>query len=211
MIRVASEDRQGAVDLFAEHDACEFVRQRHGAEGEALGGAFARILGPAVCRTDGEDDELPAFVALAAQPFREGLGGHLLAALVEQDEHRCGSTALVLGRLPESIFGSEDRCIGAGLAAPRFTTAGQQRRDAVEIAAGEDVEGIAGPSADGGNPELHGFSVGAASSWRSAVGEQRVPAVNGAEPRSRLSANAPDILIEASPVGAGSNLYGAMV
>jgi hypothetical protein len=151
MIRVSGEDGEGAVDLFAEDDAGEFVGEGHGAEGEERCGALAGILGPAVGGTDGEDDELTALVALAAEPFGEGFRGHLLTALVEEDEHRGGTGALVLDGFPEEIFGAEEGRFDGGFAAAR-----EEWGDAVEVEAGQFVEGVTGARADGGDPELHG-------------------------------------------------------
>jgi len=151
MIRVAGEDGEGTVDLFAEYDAGEFVGEGHGAEGKPLRGAFAGVFRPAVGGTDGEDDELAALVALAAEPLGEGFRGHLLAALVEEDEHWCGAGAFALDGFPESVFGAKDRRVESG-----FGAAGEQRCDAIEVETGQVLEGVARACTDGGDPELHG-------------------------------------------------------
>jgi len=167
MIRVAAEDGKGAVDLFAEDDAGELVGQSHGAEGEMLGGAAARGGGPAVSGADGEDEELAALVALAAEPLGQGCRGELTAALVEERQERSGTGALALDGVPESVFGAEEGSFQAG-----FAGAGQERRDAVEVETGEGVEGVAGTGADSSDPELHGTSVGPLQWFTQSLGKR---------------------------------------
>src|ERR1700728_3311462 len=96
MIRMASEDGEGAIDLFGEDDTGQVVSHGHGAEREELRGTLPGFIGPAVGGTDGEDDELPALVALAAEPLGEFCGGHLFAPFVEEDDERRGAGALAV-------------------------------------------------------------------------------------------------------------------
>ena len=152
MIRVTRQNRERAIDLLGEDDAGKFVRHGHGAERKELRGAFAGVFGSAVSGTDGEDDELAAFVALAAQPPREGLRCHLLTALVEEDEHGGGAGALVFDCVPQRVFGAEERRVDAGFA-------GKQRSDAIEVHARQLVESLARTRTDGGNSDLHGISL----------------------------------------------------
>ena len=193
MIRVTSEDGESAVDLLGENDAGKFVRHGHGTEREELRGAFAGVIGPAVGWADGEDDELAAFVALAPEPPGEGLRCHLLTALVEEDEHGGGASALVFDCLPESLFGAETWRVDAGLAR-------KKRPDAIEVHVRQLVESLARTRSDGGNSDLHALS----------VREVRFRHENCAT-RAPGRPSSPVILIKAIPLGMASNLNGAMV
>lgn len=53
---MSSEDGEGAVNLFRNDGAREFVRQRHAAQREGSVGAGASYGGPAVRRANGEED-----------------------------------------------------------------------------------------------------------------------------------------------------------
>jgi hypothetical protein len=170
MIRVPAEDRESAVDLFAEDDAGELVGEGQGSEGEGLAGAATRFSGPAIAGADGEDQKLASLIALAPQPIGESLGGALASALIEEDNQRGGAGSLAFDGGPECLFGAKEGRFDPGMGGARLPCSGEERADAIDIHAGELVEGVTGAGADGSDPKLHGFSL------RSAVGRRRVSA-----------------------------------
>jgi hypothetical protein len=105
VVRVAGEDGEGAVDLFGENGACEFVGQGDSAEGEYEAGAGAGGGSPAIVGADGEDERLGAGVAEAAEVGGEFFGGELLAATVEEDQDGGGAGGLAVEPGEECGFG----------------------------------------------------------------------------------------------------------
>jgi hypothetical protein len=83
---MAGEDGEGAIKLFGEKDAGEFVR--HGESGERK--FHVRLAAEVVGKTFGvaaeEYEFLGAAVAEVAEPASELRGGKLLAGGVEEDE-----------------------------------------------------------------------------------------------------------------------------
>src|SRR5271155_4112909 len=65
-VRTAREDSEGAINLFGEHDAGEFVRVGHGAERDFLFYAPAEGIREAVGISTDEDDLACAAVTLFA-------------------------------------------------------------------------------------------------------------------------------------------------
>ena len=108
VIRMPSKDCKCTVDLFAEDDAGELVRQDHGAEGKKQTGLRALLVRPAVGGADGEDDPLAAFIALAAEPSRKLLGRELTAAGIEENQCCRRSRTLPAKRIEEGFGGFED-------------------------------------------------------------------------------------------------------
>lgn len=96
VVGVTGEDGEGAVDLFGEDGAGEFVGQGDEAEREDKAGVAAGGVGPSVVGPDGEDYRLRAGVAETAEVSGEVLGGELLAAAVEEDEDRGGAGGLAV-------------------------------------------------------------------------------------------------------------------
>jgi len=134
VVGVAGEDGEGAVDLFGEDGAGEFVGQGDGAEGEDKAGAGAGGGGPSVRGADGEDDGLGAGVAEAAEVSGEFFGGELLAAAVEEDEDASGAGGLA----SRPIEGGEER----GLGGVGLGLTGEVARGSREIAGGEGCGGV---------------------------------------------------------------------
>jgi hypothetical protein len=81
VVWVAFQDRESAVDLFEQHDAGEFVWERHLAQRDYGVGGFARGLAEAVGWPDREHKRLGTSVL---QKMRELLGRKLLATRIEQ-------------------------------------------------------------------------------------------------------------------------------
>ena len=69
---MACQDCTGAVELFGEDEAGEFVGECDGTKRELKSSVGERFGGPAVGWADGEDDVLRALIAAGAKP---ALGG----------------------------------------------------------------------------------------------------------------------------------------
>jgi len=131
VVGVACQDCTGAVELFGEDEAGEFVGHCDGAEREQQIGLGPGLFRPSVGGADGEDDVLDALIPAGAEPGGELGGAELAAAAIEQDGKRRqpGGFAGVGGTAEpgeERGFGSE----GFGLDR-------DIRVDSVEIEAGE--------------------------------------------------------------------------
>src|SRR4029077_11663661 len=85
MVRMPLEDRKCPVKLLEEHDAGEFVRKRHVAEGQPGGGGLARLRREAVGSADGEKGRYAA-VPLPLQETGEFFGAERRFAGIEQDK-----------------------------------------------------------------------------------------------------------------------------
>jgi hypothetical protein len=85
VVRVAGEDRQGAVNLFCEYDARKLVWEGQTAKRQKEVGALACNSGPPIDWADGEHKALNAIIANAPNVRRKLLGGVLLAAAIEQN------------------------------------------------------------------------------------------------------------------------------
>jgi hypothetical protein len=157
---VAGEDGGGAVELFGEDEAREGMGEGEGAEGEKQVGAGAGGVGPAVGRTDGEEDVGPAFIAAGAEPGGEGFGSERAAATVGED----GEGAGAVKGFEERGFGFEDLGLAAG-----------DGGAALEIEGDERVELMFGAGADVGESPLHGGRI-ARRGWEWGTG--RISAVN---------------------------------
>src|SRR5438270_338649 len=71
VVRMSLQDCKRAIELFEQHDAGEFMRERHLAEREREVGGVAGGGGESVCRADGEDELLRAAVLLVAEELRK--------------------------------------------------------------------------------------------------------------------------------------------
>ena len=113
-----SKDCKCPVDLFAEDDPRELVRQSHGAKGEKRACLSALFVRPAIGGPDGEDDSLAAFIALTAQPPSQFFRRKLSAARIEKNKCRNGARALLVERIEEGLTRPEDygfdRRVGSG-------------------------------------------------------------------------------------------------
>ena len=107
VVGVACQDCTGAVELFGEDEAGEFVGHCDGAEREQQIGLGPGLFRPSVGGADGEDDVLDALIPAGAEPGGELGGAELAAAAIEQDEDGSGS-ALAPGQpISEGLLGSE--------------------------------------------------------------------------------------------------------
>jgi len=86
MVGAAGEDRDGAVDLFGEHDADQGMGPGLDAEGEGLVGSGEDVGGEAVGAADHQDELAHAVVAQAGDAGGEGARGVRLAVLVATDD-----------------------------------------------------------------------------------------------------------------------------
>lgn len=90
---MAFQNGEGAIDLFEQDDAGEFVGERHFAEGEDGGGGVAGGVGETVSRANGEDEGLGIAILMVFEEAGEFLGGELLAAGVDEDQRVGGAHA----------------------------------------------------------------------------------------------------------------------
>jgi hypothetical protein len=113
-VGAAGEDGEGAVELFGEHDAGEFVGEGHGAERKFLVGALPESVGEAGGVAAEKDEFARAAVAEFAEPFGEGVRIESFSGSVEKDR---GSGAVGVEFLDSGVavanFGDFD---GAGAA-----------------------------------------------------------------------------------------------
>jgi hypothetical protein len=87
-VGVAREDGEGAIDLFGQHDAREFVGHRQSGERNLLRGSGAEFVRKSFGVAAKEDEFAHAAVAKVAEPFGELLRRELFAGGVEEDD--CG-------------------------------------------------------------------------------------------------------------------------
>src|SRR5580658_1444797 len=87
---MAGQDGEGAVDLFGEDYAGEFVGHGQRRKRDALVGQGAEFDGETFGVAAEEDDFAGGMVAEAAEPARELLRAELIAGGVEQDEGGAG-------------------------------------------------------------------------------------------------------------------------
>ena len=148
VIRMPGQNGAGAVELFGEDDAGEFMGEGDGAEGEEEVGAGAGGGGPAISGADGEEELLDAAVAEGAEVGCEISGGELLAGGVEQDDVERGARGGFIGEGEEGGLGGEE--VGV---------AGVVAGDAGGVVGEEGVErggfGAGAGGRDGGEMELH--------------------------------------------------------
>ena len=65
------QDCKCPIDLLAEYDTREFMRQRHRPEREQQVGAFSGVFRPAIRGSDSKNNGLLALIPLPAQPLRK--------------------------------------------------------------------------------------------------------------------------------------------
>ncbi len=151
---MACQDCTGAVELFGEDEAGEFVGECDGTKRELEGGVGKGFRGPAVGGADGKDDVLGPLIAAGAEPGGELGRAEGSAAAVEQDEQERGARFAGLRGAGEP---GEESCFGG----EGFGLRGVVGLEAVEIEAGEGVvvgfeAGLGRLGADVGEGELHG-------------------------------------------------------
>jgi hypothetical protein len=109
-VGAAGEDGEGAVELFGEHDAGEFVGVGHRAERKFLVGALSEIFREAVGVAAEENEFAGAAVAEFAEPLGESVRIESFSGGVEKD---CGGSAVgvepFVGGLGVADFGDFDR------------------------------------------------------------------------------------------------------
>lgn len=153
VVGVRFQNGEGAVDLFEQDDAREFVGDGHFAERQDGGSSFAGIVGEAVGRADGEDERLGIAVLVVLQELGEFFGGELPASGVEQDEGVGGARTGLFAEFEESGLVGDGEAFDFGVA-----------RDALEVLGGQGLDGGISGFADPGDFEFHrcDLSIGAA-------------------------------------------------
>jgi hypothetical protein len=127
VVGVAGPDGEGAVDLLSGDGGGEFMGQRDAAEGDGAVGAGQRGGGPAVRRTDGEDQLLGARILQGTDGGGELRRADLLAPAVRQQECGPGAGGGAGQELKQVRFGGDDPEL-AGDVAP--DTSGEAQRTA---------------------------------------------------------------------------------
>lgn len=87
MIGFASDDGEGAVELFDEKKADHLVGESHPREGDLLLCSLVDAIGEAIGTTHKEDEALGHALQLLLHPPAEFSTGHLASPFVEEDEH----------------------------------------------------------------------------------------------------------------------------
>lgn len=145
VVGVSFEDGEGAVDLFEEHDAGEFVGQCHFAQGKGGGGGLAGGVGKTVGGADGQDQRLGVAILMVFQELGEFLGGELAAAGVEQNDGMRRTGSRFLAEFQEGGFVAERYAFDVGVTL-----------DAPEVLGGQGLDGGIFGFADPGYFEFHG-------------------------------------------------------
>src|ERR1700676_613983 len=89
-IGMPGEDGKGAVELFGEHGARQFVRERQGGKRKFLRGAPAQCVRKTLRGAAKKNNFTRAAVARFAQPLRKLRRGLMLSRVVEQNHGRGG-------------------------------------------------------------------------------------------------------------------------
>jgi len=105
VVGMMAEDREPAIELLKQHDAGEFVSERHLAEREHQVRGVACFGGEPVGRTNRKDESLCPPHLVRFQHFRELFGSELPAACVE--EHEGGSGFCSVHQLQQRGFSRE--------------------------------------------------------------------------------------------------------
>jgi len=85
VVRVPLQDCTGAVELFGENEAGEFVGHGDWAKRQAEVGLGKSWFGPSVGWPDGENEMLGALVAAVSEPVGQIGGGQLFPPGIKQD------------------------------------------------------------------------------------------------------------------------------
>jgi len=85
-IRMAGEDGEGAIDLFGEKDAGEFVRHRQRGKRNLQSGDGAQFVGKASGIATKKNQFAKTGVAMVPEPFCKMRGSELLSRRVEKDD-----------------------------------------------------------------------------------------------------------------------------
>src|SRR5215831_5315709 len=85
---MACEDSEGAIDLFGQHHAGEFVGHRECGKGNLVLGSSAKIVRKTIGIAAEKNQLTRPAIAEIAEPAGELLGGLLLASRVEEDDGR---------------------------------------------------------------------------------------------------------------------------
>src|SRR5262245_10241287 len=102
VVRMAGEQRHGAIELLEQHDAHELVGPRGGPEGEDEIGFVAQMSRYAIGSPDQEERCRPPIVPPACQVARKSDGAEIFALFVEDHPRSAGGTQL----------GQRDRFLG---------------------------------------------------------------------------------------------------
>jgi hypothetical protein len=98
---MSGEDGQCPVDLFGEDDTSELVGQRDAAQRKKQVRALTDPGGPAVSRSDRENQTLSSAIAQSAELLSEFFRGEQLASTVEQNNMRRSATRLTIEPLKQ--------------------------------------------------------------------------------------------------------------
>lgn len=146
VVGMARKDGAGAIQLLGEDEAGERVGESKRSEREQEGRTAAGAVGPSVGGANGEGDVLNAFIAATADPGGEAFGSHLPPAAVEKNGERGGAALLTAKPFQKGIFAAKSGRFGP-----------DDSRSALQIAAGEGIEGVSdrGTRTDVSQRKLH--------------------------------------------------------
>ena len=105
---MSGEDGQCAIDLFSEDDASELVRQGDAAQRKKQVRALTGGGGPAIRRTDRENETLSATIAKPAKLLSEFFRGEQLASTVEQNDMSRSAARLTIEPLQQCRLGLKE-------------------------------------------------------------------------------------------------------
>src|SRR5204863_6616546 len=109
-IGAAGENGKRPIKLFREHDAGEFVREGHGAEGKFVLSTLRKVIGKAVGVAAEKDEFASAPVAKLAEPFGKRIRIKILSTRVKNDDGGCAiSIELLQSRITVADFSDFDR------------------------------------------------------------------------------------------------------
>src|SRR5256884_4930699 len=109
-IGAAGENGKRPIKLFREHDAGEFVRVGHGAEGKFVLSALRKVIGKTVGVAAQEHEFARAAIAELAEPFGKRVRIKIPSARVKNDDGGCAiSIELLQSRITVTDFGDFDR------------------------------------------------------------------------------------------------------
>jgi len=143
---MAGEDGAGAVELLGQDQAGEGMSEGEGPEGKEKLGPRPSGFRPPAGRAYRKDDVLGALIAPGPEPGSEGFRRHLAAAVVEENNHRRGSSRPPVHPFEQPVFRAETR----GLT-------GIPGINSLQILAGKTLELLAarGTGSDVGESQAH--------------------------------------------------------
>ena len=112
---MSGEDGQCPVDLFGEDDTRELVGQRDAAKRKKQVRALTSPGGPAVSRSDRENQTLSSVIAQSAELLSEFFRGEQLASTVEQNNMRRSTTRLTIEPLKQCRLGLKELRVAGGV------------------------------------------------------------------------------------------------